>query len=312
MMSMTSSRELLQRVVAGAGKVGLRAVVVHREPAADVEAAHRRPFLDQRRVDAAGLVQSLLDAADVRDLGADVVVQQLEAVDHAACLELVDRVDDLGRGQAEHRAVAARLVPHALGARGELCAQADARLDVEAGRAVEELADLAGPLDHDDHLQPELEPVQRQVDELAVLVAVADDQGFGVVHVGERDGELGLAAGLQAVVVLAAELADFLYDLLLLVDLDRVHAPVEALVLELLDRLREAVVDRRDGRVEQVAETEEHRQRHPAVAQPARDLVEADGPALPFGDSVGRPQRHGDLAVGRDAEMPVPPVGHPV
>ena len=72
--------------------------------------------------------------------------------------------------------------------------------------------------------------LQGQVDELVVLVAVADEEGLGVVQVREGRDELRLAPGLQAVVVALAELRDLLDDLLLLVDLDRVDAPVGAAV----------------------------------------------------------------------------------
>ena len=62
-------------------------------------------------------------------------------------------------------------------------------------------------------------------------------QMIGVVVVGERDDgqQLRLRAGLEAEVVRLAELVDFLDDLPLLIDLDRIDAAVAALVLMLCD-----------------------------------------------------------------------------
>ena len=70
--------------------------------------------------------------------------------------------------------------------------------------------------------------MEAEVDELLVLVAVADQAGLAGLHHGHGGDQLGLAAGLQAVVVTAAELGDLLDDLLLLVDLDREDALVLA------------------------------------------------------------------------------------
>ena len=100
--------------------------------------------------------------------------------------------------------------------------------------------------------------MEREVDELLVLVAVADEVGLGVMHVGEGGDQLGLGAGFQTVVVLFAELGDFLDDLALLVDLDRVNAAIFAAVLGIFDRLAEGFVDFRDAGMQQIAETEEN------------------------------------------------------
>ena len=82
----------------------------------------------------------------------------------------------------------------------------------------------------------------RHLDELGVLEAVADDRR---VVVGQRrDGEqLGLRAGLEAEVILAAEVEHLLDDLALLVDLDRIDADVAAGVLVLGDGALEGFVD---------------------------------------------------------------------
>ena len=76
-------RVFLERVVDARLEVGLRPVVVHAQPAADVEELEPGARLDELGVDSGRLVQRALDDADVRDLAAQVKVQQLEAILHA-------------------------------------------------------------------------------------------------------------------------------------------------------------------------------------------------------------------------------------
>ena len=56
-----------------------RQVVVHAKSAAHVDELEPGAFLDQLGVDAGRLVERALDDADVRNLAAQVEVQQLEA-----------------------------------------------------------------------------------------------------------------------------------------------------------------------------------------------------------------------------------------
>ena len=70
------------------------------EPAAEVEVAERRPFLAQVDVVAARLQRRAADVADVRDLRAEVVVQELHAIEH---LVLAQGVEQAGQQQARER-----------------------------------------------------------------------------------------------------------------------------------------------------------------------------------------------------------------
>ena len=86
----------LERVVDARFEVGLRAVVVDAEAAADVEILEAGARLDELGVDAGRFVQRALDDADVRDLAAEVEVQQLEAVlPCRAALQLLEAAQDL-------------------------------------------------------------------------------------------------------------------------------------------------------------------------------------------------------------------------
>ena len=132
-----------------------------------------------------------------------------------------------------------RLHPLARALRAEAGAHADHGPDVELAARGQDGVELGHPVHDDDDLAPELLGEQRGLDVGPVLVAVAEDQGFGVVVQGERDQQLGLAARLDPEVEGAPVLDELLDDVALLVDLDRVDAAVAALVVVLDDRLLE-------------------------------------------------------------------------
>jgi hypothetical protein len=116
--------------------------------------------------------------------------------------ELAHDREDLVGGEAELGALAARALPAAAALAVELGAHADLGTGdpVLLGEDVEVAADLAGALEHDDHVVPELRRVERHAHELAVLVAVADQQRLLERRLGQRQQQLRLAAGLEAVV----------------------------------------------------------------------------------------------------------------
>lgn len=82
---------LLKRVIRTRFEVGLRTVVIDRQAAADVEIFESRATLHELDVHASGFVECALDVPDVWHLAAEMEVQQLEAVGHAAALQLFER-----------------------------------------------------------------------------------------------------------------------------------------------------------------------------------------------------------------------------
>ncbi len=62
----------LERVIDGRFEIGLRAVVVDAQAAADVEELDAGPHAVQLDIDACRLGQGVLDAADIGDLAAQV------------------------------------------------------------------------------------------------------------------------------------------------------------------------------------------------------------------------------------------------
>ena len=269
----------LQRVVHGRLEVRLRTVVVHAETAADVQVLQARALLGELAVDARRLVQGVLDDPDVGDLAAEMEVEQLEAVFHPALLQLVEPAQDFGDGQAELRAVAAGRLPAARAARRQLDAHADVRPHADLFGVLQDELELGVFLDDRDDQAAHLLGQHRHLDELGVLEAVADDRH---VVFGERDDrqQLGLAAGLESEAELAADGGDFLDDLALLVDLDRVDAAVAPLVLVLRDRALERGVNLAEPVLEDVGEAKQDGGAEAAELQ-AIDQTLQDRPRAP-------------------------------
>jgi len=180
--------------------------------------------------------------------------------DLVPALELADGLDHLGGRQAELREVAPGLLPAAGAARRQPGADPERRLDLDALGDAMDLLELGRLLDDEDHRAAHLGRQERGLDVLLVLVAVADDQGF-LVGVDRHDREqLGLAAGLEAVVERTPELDDLLDDGPVLVDLDRVHAAVVTGEAVLADRAVERAAQELDAGAQDVAEAEQDRQ----------------------------------------------------
>ena len=100
------------------------------------------------------------------------------------------------------------------------------RLDAHFLRDPQGLLQLLEFLDDHDDLLAELAPEQRDADEGAVLVAVADDEALGVVVHREPGEQLRLAARFEAEVERLAGIEDLFDDFAELVDLDREDAAI--------------------------------------------------------------------------------------
>ena len=132
--------------------------------------------------------------------------------------------------------------------------------------------------------------MQAEIDELLVLVAVADEAGFRVFELGNGGNEFGFGTDFEAVVKARAELGDLLDRMLLLVHLNGEDAAVFALVAE-----------RGDGLA--VFNAQQDRHVVATLAHTPNDLGDADGHALVFAGRINH-----DIALGRNAEVAGPPV----
>ena len=205
-----------------------------------------------------------------------MVVEHLKAIEHPLFPQVIHDIDDLRRVQAERAAVAAGLGPVPARARGQLGADADPRLDAHALGPLQHERNFVRHFQDDDRLDAHLQRLQGEVEELLVLVAVADDVRLRVVHERQRRDQLRLAARLQTVVVRPAAGDHLFHDLLLLVDLDGIHAAVRRLVAGVAHRLAEARVDQRDAGSQDVAEAEKHGHVHAARIQAGNNIHQAE------------------------------------
>ena len=81
--------------------VGASTGVIHRQTATQVEITQWGTLFHQIHVVAAGFLDTVTDIANIRDLGADVIVHQLQAVQHIRLAQPVQHIHQLGHGQAK-------------------------------------------------------------------------------------------------------------------------------------------------------------------------------------------------------------------
>ena len=149
-------------------------------------------------------------------------------------LELLEAAEDLGDREPELGAVAARALPAAAAAGGELDPHADLGADAHLFGILQDQAEFGVFLDHRDDVAPDFLGQHRHFDVFGVLEPVTDD-GRVVVGLGHHRQHLRLRARLEAEAILAAEIEHFLDHVALLVHLDRVDAEVAPFVAVLVD-----------------------------------------------------------------------------
>src|SRR4051794_22924296 len=129
---------------------------------------------------------------------------------------------------------------------------------------------------------------------------------IGALVEAEHRLKLRLAAALETHAVRGAELHDFLHDVALLVDLDRIYGGVAALVAGFLDGVAELSGERLNPRAQDVGEAKQERQADALGMKVHGEVVEIQS-ALPIGIGVD-----GDVPVRVDPEVAEPPPTHVV
>ena len=295
---------LAQRVI-GARVVGrAAAVVVDAQPAAHIEVLQAEAELLELRIVARALAHGAFHRLDVGNLRADVEVHQLEAILHLVGAQQLGRLHHLRGGKAELCVLAAARAPLAGAFRQEPDAHADDWLHAELLGDLDDRAQFLDLLHHHDDSLAQLAAEQRHPDVELVLVAVADDERFGIAMNGQRGEEFRLAADLDAEVEGRAGILDFLHHLAQLVDLDREDAAVGRLVLRVGDRGVEFVVEHVHAVPQQILETEQQREDQPARFCLLHYRHKVKGEAL-----VVAPGAHGHVARVVNAEVGIAPPG---
>ncbi len=254
--------------------------------------------------DARGFTHRVAMSANRRDLGTDVEVEELQAVEHAFALQLLHRVHHLAGGQAELRTVARGFNPLSGPLGGEAGAHTDHRADVEFARTGEDGVDLLGPVDGDDHLTAELLGEQGGFYVRLVLVAVAQDVRVGVLVQGEGHQQFRLAPRFDAEAVGRAVFDEFLDHVTLLVHLDRVDPAEPPLVVVLGDGGVEGAEELFDPELQDVGEADQKGEVAAPALQILDQFLEVDGA---LARSLGR---HLDVARIVDGEEILAPSVH--
>ena len=202
-------------------------------------------------------------------------MQKLEAILHPGRFQLFQRAQRFGHGQPELRAVPSRRFPSSRAAAGQLDPQPDGRPHADALGMLLDQVELGVFFDHGNDSPADLRGQHHHLDVFVVLEAVADD-GRVVVGDGQHGQQLRLRSGFQAELVRAAVFENFLHHLPLLVDLDRIHAAVVALVVVLRDGVLKCLMHFTQAVLQNLAEADQDRQRDSAQLQIVHQLLQIE------------------------------------
>ena len=217
-----------------------------------------------------GLAHAVGNIAHVGDLAAHVEVQQVQAIGVFAVTQGLPQVQHLARGQPELGLVTTAVLPLAGAQAGQAHAHAQAGLDVQCLGLFQHQLQLRRLLDHDEGLQAELAPDQRQADVFPVLVAIADNQPTRARQRQHRH-QLRLGTGLQAK-ALAVVGGQGAGHATVLVDLDRIHGRVTPAVVPIGLGLGKGRLQLAQALVEDVRKAHQHRQPCAIGARGSHDL----------------------------------------
>ncbi len=229
-------------------------------------------------------------------------MQELEAIRHVAIFEVLERLQDFGRGEPEFGSKPGARLPSPRAAGCQLDAHADDRSDVQLLAVADDRFELRELLDDRDDLLADLPRQHGHLDEFVVLEAVADDRSILGFRERQHGQQLRLGAGFQPEMERLAEIEDLLDDLPLLIHLDRIDAAILSLVFILANGRLEGVLDLADAMAEDIREPQQDRQLNAALLELIDQLFQVDRLAR---DLVGMNR---DVPGSIDTEIAFPPV----
>ena len=169
---------------------------------------------------------------------------------------------------------------------------ADVRLDANFLGRANRLLEFLEFLDHDDDGLAELATEQRDANESAVLVAVADDEALRVLVHRERSDQFRFAARFETEMKFLAGVDDLFDHFAQLIDLDRENAAILILVTEFGYRILKRAVDRFDAVPQQILKPNDERETEAALPRFVYDFEDVDRSRLfPEGDAPRRCRR---------------------
>ena len=248
----------------------------------------------------------LLDGEDVRDLGAAVKMDELEAVGQVGFLEQIGNLENLLGTQAELGILAGGFFPLALAAAHQPDPEADHRRHLQLLGIADDIGDFLDLFHHQDDLLAQLAAQERGLDINGILIAVADDQAFPVVMEGQGRVEFRLGTDLKAVMERLARVDDLLDHLAQLVDLDGINAAVDGFVFQLDNGVVEGLVDPLHPVAQQVMKADEHGKMQTLLHRLLDHVNDGHGAALLL------KRRNGHLAAAVDIKIAQSPTGNTI
>ena len=266
-----------QRIVHAGFKVRLGTVVVNSEATTHVKVFQPSAATGELGIDASCFIEGRFDLTDIRDLAAQMEMQQREAVFHPTLLEFIKSHQNFVGSQTELRTIPARGLPTACSSRRQFHSHSDLRSDIEFLCVLQNQFQFRVLFYDRNYVPANLLSQQRHFDELGVLETVADD---GRLSLGHRHNgqEFRLAACLETESKFTPVLDDLLNDLSLLIHLDRVNAGVVPFVAVFLDRIAERFVQNSKAIANDSVETQQHRNIQPSHLKSLDQFFQVHGP----------------------------------
>ena len=200
------------------------------------------------------LAEGCADAAYLGNLAADMEMNQFQAVAQAHLIEQLQGHEQFGGVEAELAGIAAALAPFSCAAAGQFDADAQVGAHTQLLCRFGDNLHLGQFFHYQEHTFAHLLGQKGQLDEVLVLVPVADDEAVAV-HVGGQDSmQLWLGACFQPQVIALAVADDFFHHGTHLVHLNGEYDKMLALVAVFTFCLAKALVGLLDTVVEDVGE----------------------------------------------------------
>ena len=257
-------------------------VVIHTQTAAAIHKLDVEAHRVELHIVLCCLAEGGADAANFVYLASDVEVDEAQAVAQPQLVKHLQGHQQLGAVEPELRGIAAALAPLAAAVAGQLDADAEVGMHAQLLGCLGYDGQFGKLLDDKEDSLAHLLSQESQLDEVLVLVAVADDEAVAVHVCGNHGMQFGFRAGLQPEVVALAVADDFFYDGAHLVHLHGEDDKVFTLVVIFLACLAETFVGLLDAVVQYVGEAEQHGSRHMAGSQVVHQLLEVHLHAVLF------------------------------
>ena len=227
-------------------------------------------------VDLRHFLDRALQHLDLGDLAAEMEVQQLEPVLHAAALQFVHQPDQFRHGETELRTLAAGFEPAPGAARRELHAHRQTRHLVRTVGERHQLLEFGVLLDDRQHALAEQLRRQDQRQHDVVLHAVAQQQPV-VADVRQRRDQFRFRTAFEAEAIRLAGVEHLLDHFVQLVDLDRIHRLIRAAVTCVGDGGVERFDQPPHSGAQNVLKAHQHRRRHVASRGGLHHFENVDG-----------------------------------